>query len=314
MLDLGAWIFLSCVSDLLLACFSSRMTKFLLPLELRRPLIVLFLVQLVVLPAPGAELLPPGFRPLPVGVHALVGGKIIPKPGEAIESSTIVMRDGFITAVGKDVSPPADARIWDMKGTTIYAGFIDAYLVLGGSNAPVATSDTEPISAGSYAAAGIKFFGVAGSETDMGNPGPGYELARITPEHPAARDYSPKDKTLEPLRELGFTAGVIAPGKGIIRGTSALIALSEENPNEVVIKPDVFQHIGFETHESDERAYPGSLMGVIATVRQSFFDAQYYTLDQAAYQKNPQGRKPPEFNLAREALAAAAGKKMRVAI
>src|SRR5205085_1153435 len=67
-------------------------------------------------------------------------------------------------------------------------------------------------------------------------------------------------------------------------------------------------------HDSDERAYPGSLMGVIASVRQSFFDAQYYTLDQAAYQKNPQGRKPPEFNLAREALAAAAGKKMRVAI
>src|SRR2546428_326494 len=112
---------------------------------------------------------------------------------------------------------------------------------------------------------GVKFFGAPGVQTDMGNPGPGYEVAKITPEHRAVRDYSPKDKTLAPLRELGFTAGVIAPGKGIIRGTSALIALSEENPNEVVIKPDVFQHIGFETHESDERDYPGSLMGVIAT-------------------------------------------------
>ena len=198
-----------------------------------------------------------------------------------------------------------------MKGTTIYAGFIDPYLVLGGSNAPVTTSDTEPISAKTYAAAGIKFFGVAGSETDMGNPGPGYELARITPEHRAVRDYSPKDKTLEPLRELGFTAGVVTPSKGILRGASTLVALTEENPNEIILKPDVFQHIAFETRGED-RSYPGSLMGVIAAVRQSFFDAQHYSLDQADYQKHPRDRKAPEFNPAREALTSALDKKIRV--
>ncbi len=81
----------------------------------------------------------------------------------------------------------------------------------------------------------------------MGNPGPGDAVAKVTPEYRAVRNYSPKDKTLAPLRALGFTAGVIAPGKGIIRGTSALVALSEETPNDAVIKPDVFQHIVFET-------------------------------------------------------------------
>ncbi len=261
--------------------------------------------------AKGAELLAPGFRPLPLGVHALVGGKVVAKPGEEIEGGTIVLRDGFIKAVGKDVAPPPDARIWDMKGTTIYAGFIDPYVVLGGTNAPVATSDTEPISAASYATAGIKFFGVAGSETDPGGPGPGYELAKITPEHREARDYSPKDKTLEPLRSIGFTAGVIAPARGILRGTSALVALAEENPNDVILKPDVFQHIAFETRGED-RSYPGSLMGVVAAVRQCIFDAQYYVRDRADYQQHPQDRKPPEFNPAREALAPALEKKMRV--
>jgi len=100
-----------------------------------------------------AELLPPGFRPLPLGVHALVGGKIVTKPGEVIDTGTIVIRDRFIKAVGKEVTPPPDARVWDMKGTTIYAGFIDAYLVMGTTNTPVATSDTEPISAASFTAA-----------------------------------------------------------------------------------------------------------------------------------------------------------------
>src|ERR1051326_214568 len=262
--------------------------------------------------ARAAELLPPGYRPQPLGVHALVGGKIVIKPGDVLESGTIVLRDGFIKAVGKDVTPPPDARIWDMKGMTIYAGFIDPYLVFGGTNAPVATADTEPISASSFAAAGIKFVGVAGSETDPGTPGPGYELAKITPEHREVRDYSPKDKTLEPLRGIGFTAGAVTPSKGIMRGTSALVALVEESPNDVILQPDVFQHIAFEARGGEDRSYPGSLMGVIAAVRQCVFDGQYYARDRADYQKHPQDRKPPEFNPAREALAPALDKKMRV--
>src|SRR5436190_10238769 len=86
-----------------------------------------------------AELLPPGFRPLPLGVHALIGGKVVTKPGEAIEGATIVIRDGLIKAVGKDVAVPEDARLWDMKGMTIYAGFIDSYLPLTTTNPPLST-------------------------------------------------------------------------------------------------------------------------------------------------------------------------------
>jgi imidazolonepropionase-like amidohydrolase len=263
--------------------------------------------------AAASEILPPGFRPLPLGIHALVGGRIVIKPGEVLEEGTIVMRDGFIQAVGNEVAPPADARIWDMKGTTIYAGFIDPYLVLSGTNPPITTSGVEPDSAASVTSPGLRFFGVPGVQTDPGSRGPGDAVAKVTPQYRAVRDYSPTDKTLAPLRALGFTAGVIAPARGIIRGTSALVALSEQNPNNVVIKPDVFQHIAFETHMSDERPYPGSLMGVIATVRQTFLDAHHYALDRADYQKQPQSRKRPEFNPALEALAPAADRKMTIA-
>jgi imidazolonepropionase-like amidohydrolase len=278
-------------------------------------LVLLWAFQFVWLaaPLPASELLPPGFRPLPLGIHALVGGRVVIKPGEVLDGGTIVIRDGLIQTVGKDVQPPADARLWDMKGMTIYAGFIDPYLVLSATNSPAATSHVEPVSAASLTSGGIKFYGAPGAQTDMGNPGPGEAVARITPEYRAVRDYSPKDKTLAPLRALGFTAGVIVPSRGIIRGTSALVALSDENPNDVVIRPDVFQHIVFETRGGDERTYPGSLMGVIASVRQSFFDAHHHSLDHADYQEHPQDRKRPEFNPALEALAPAADRKMRVA-
>jgi imidazolonepropionase-like amidohydrolase len=260
-----------------------------------------------------ADLLPPGFRPLPLGVHALVGGKVVVKPGEVIEGGTIVIRDGLIRAVGKEVAAPADARVWDMKGLTIYAGFIDSYLVLGATNAPVSTTDSEPISGKAFTSPGVRFFGAPGAQTDMGEQGPGAEVTKVTPQHRAVLDYSPKEKTLEPLRELGFTAGLIAPAKGIIRGTSTLVALVEENPNETVIRPDVFQHIAFETHSSEDRGYPGSLMGVIATVRQSFFHARHYVLDLADYQQHPQDRQRPEYNPGDEALIPVMEKKMLVA-
>ena len=262
--------------------------------------------------AASGEILPPGFRPRPVGVHALVGGKVVVKPGETLDGATVVIRDGYIEAVGKNIVAPADARVWDANGLTIYAGFIESYLPLGQTNQPISTSGTETINASTLTAGGVNFFGAPGQRTDPGQSGAGYEVSKIVPETRAARGYSPDKKVIEPLRELGFTTAVIAPMRGIVRGTSALVALAELDPNEVIVKSDVFQHIAFETHEEDESAYPGSLMGAIAVVRQSFFDAQHYALDQADWQKKPQGRKRPEFDPSLEALAPAAGGKQRV--
>jgi hypothetical protein len=263
-------------------------------------------------PLSAAEILPPGHRPIPPGVHALTGAKVVPKPGEILEGATIVIRDGFIQAVGKNVATPADARLWDLKGATIYAGLIDPYLSLASTNPPVSTTGTEPFSGESLTAGGIKFFGVPGQERDPGNPGPGYELATITPERRVAQSYAPDTKTLEALRELGFTAGNVVPTRGIIRGTSAFVVLSDVNPNEALLKNNVFQHIAFDAEHGRDDAYPRSLMGVIAAIRQVFFDAQYYAQDQEHYRTHPTGRKRPAFNPALEALAPVIEKKMPV--
>src|SRR5262252_8899735 len=127
------------------------------------------------------ELRPPGFRPLPLGVHALVGGKVVTSPGHKVEEGTIIIRDDLIKAVGKDLEIPADARIWDMKGKVIYAGFIDCYLLPESTNAPVSTADTEPISSASLAASGVNFYGVGGASKDAANRAAGYEVSQVTP-------------------------------------------------------------------------------------------------------------------------------------
>jgi len=268
---------------------------------LRRLFIFAFLSSLTV---SAVEMLPPGNRPLPPGVHALVGAKVFLKPGEAIDAATIVIRDGFIEAVGKEVQPPADARIWKMDGATIYAGFIDSYWNTGPKATPDAGAAKSDLTAG-------RFFGVPGGETDPGNSGAGEPVPQITPERRAAKTYSPDAKALEKMRELGFTTANVVSPNGIFRGTTALVALFDTNPNRAVIVPDVFQHVAIDTESMKEDVYPESLMGVIAAIRQTFFDAQHYKLDTEDFQKNP-NRRRPEFNPALESLLAANSRKMRV--
>ena len=255
-----------------------------------------------------ADILPPGNRPVPLGVHALVGGKVVVKPGQSLDSATILIRDGLIEKVGTDVTVPADARVWDMKGMIIYAGFIDPYLSIG-SNAPSPGAPNRL----PEARAG-RFFGLPVANLDPGNPGPGSELPTVVPEHRMVDGIAPDPKALQSLREIGFTVGNVVPSRGIIRGTSALLALSDSNPNDAVIRPDVFQHVAFEAGERGEGpgSYPGSLMGIISAVRQTFFDAQHYFLEHESYDKSPQGRKRPAFNPASQALGPALRKEMPV--
>jgi imidazolonepropionase-like amidohydrolase len=260
-----------------------------------------------------AELVPPGFRPLPLGVHALVGARVVVRPGEVIEDGTIVIRDGLISTVGKEVAVPADARVWDMKGMTIYAGFIDAYFMPESAHPPIDTDESDGSGGSNFTSRGVRFFGAPAEKGEQSDR-PGYEITKITPEYRAARNSLPKGKKVEGLREQGFTVGLVVPSHGIVRGTSTLVALSEEDANRVVIRSDVFQHVAFETHQAGESAYPGSLMGVIAAVRQSFFDAQYYARDHADFEAHPGARKRPEFDPAMESLAQVIAQKTTVVI
>ncbi len=252
-----------------------------------------------------SELLSPGFRPLPLGVHALTGARIIIKPGEVLDEGTVLIRDGLIQAVGKDIEAPADARIWDLKGMTVYPGFIDSYLTFRS-----ASSAASPVKKELELTSG-RFFGVPGSELDPGNPGPGSASNLITPERRVADSYAPDPKLLEKLRELGFVAGNVIPEKGVFRGKSAFVSLADDNPNRTILRPEVFQHLSFDSEGSRENGYPSSLMGVISAVRQTWLDVEHYQLDIADAEANP-SRTPALFNPSLEALVSAKAGKTKV--
>ena len=75
-----------------------------------------------------AQVAPPnGMRPSDVRHDALVHCTVVTQPGTVIDDATIVMKDGWIVAVGPAASTPvpAGATSHDCTGLTAYAGFIE---------------------------------------------------------------------------------------------------------------------------------------------------------------------------------------------
>jgi len=71
--------------------------------------------------------------PLPVrsNAYAVVGADIYPVNGAPIMGGTMIVRNGRIAAVGKNVAVPSGARRIDGRGLRAYPGLIDAFTTMG---------------------------------------------------------------------------------------------------------------------------------------------------------------------------------------
>jgi hypothetical protein len=82
-----------------------------------------------------------GLRENPPGVWALTHAKVHTEPGTVLENATIVIRDGHIENVGKDIRIPKDATALDFTGKTIYPGFIDSWVEISTQSEKTITHD-----------------------------------------------------------------------------------------------------------------------------------------------------------------------------
>ena len=102
----------------------------------------------------------------------------------------------------------------------------------------------------------------------------------------AAELFLPDMKAAEKLRSQGFTAALVVPQKGNLKGMSALVNLGDRKPNDLILRSGVAQHMSLAVDPRRE-TYPTSLMGVIALVRQTLLDAEWYQKALEAYRKKP---------------------------
>lgn len=253
-----------------------------------------------------------GLRDATPRVHALVGGRVVTAPGQVVENATIVVRDGLIEAMGAGLTPPADARVWDVKGRVIYAGFIesDSSIFLpaawrsGGGRRPESVEGTPPLAAPAAPGAvpGVTLAADPAAGAKAWNP-------RVTPERLAHRALVTDEAGAAALRRLGFAVAHVVPARGIFRGRTALVSLGRGGFNTTVLRDVVAQPLAFEHGGGgpggQSAGYPVSLMGATALLRQTLLDARWYAEVQAKYHGHRGASVPrPETNDALASLDA----------
>jgi imidazolonepropionase-like amidohydrolase len=194
------------------------------------------------------------------GYYAFTNATIVKEAGTTLTNATLVIKDGKITAVGTGLAVPAGAVEVDCKGKFIYPSFIDIYSDYG---TPARQQQT----------GGFNFNQQPQLETNVKGPF-GWNQA-IKSDVDVYRVFAVSDATAKPLREAGFGAVLTHVKDGVARGTGAVVTLANEKENLVIIKEKASAHYSFNKGTSTQ-SYPGSKMGYIALMRQTYLDAAWY--------------------------------------
>ena len=185
--------------------------------------------------------------------------KIIVSPTQTINKGTLVIKDGKVFQIGTTVNIPKNSVVIDLEEKSIYPSFIDVY-----SN-----------------------FGIETPTSKGGNfrKNPQYDSKRkgyywnehIRPETKALTAFKFDDKKTEALRKAGFDVVNTHVQDGIVRGNGILIALNSKGSNaDRLLDDSSAQYLSFSKSKLSNQAYPTSLMGAMALLRQLYFDADWY--------------------------------------
>ncbi|QQS41221.1 MAG: amidohydrolase family protein [Acidobacteriota bacterium] len=216
-----------------------------------------------------------------VGSYAITNAKIVTVSGSVIEKGTVVIRNGLIESVGAGVKVPADAKVLDGEGMTVYPGLIDARSTLG-------IPQTPPRPQGGPSAQNQQDESI--SKYPEG----------LRPEVTAASKIKAGEAQFASQRNAGFTTVLTIEDDGIFNGQSALINLAGESAAEMIVRPSWAQHVSFRTLRGGN--FPTSLMGTFAALRQMFLDARRHAKILDMYEKDPKGMKRPDRDISLEAL------------
>lgn len=232
------------------------------------------LLAALLAPAPAAAQNAADLKPT---AYAIRDARVVVEPGTVLPKATVVIRDGFIVAVGPDAHIPPDAAVTDGTGLTVYPGFLDTGSSRGYDPAlrrslagPPATEDlaADPLAA-----------------TKPDN------RKGLTPEFAVQTALKLDEDAVAPWRRVGFTAHLVSPDGGYFSGTSAVVSLSGGVPRDAILRAPVALHTKF--GRVADTGYPSALMGVVAHCRQTLLDAGWLKRQWTTFEtKGRVGRRP----------------------
>lgn len=196
---------------------------------------------------------------LPVAAQtiAIEGGTVYTMEGPPIEGGTVLVRDGRIVAVGRNVPVPAGAQRIDARGKIVTPGLFESSTHLG-------LSEVEQV-----------------DETNdfrMTDP-----QDQVTAALRVWDALNPQSIVLPVTRIAGVTTAVVRPAGNLIAGQGAVIDLWGERPEDLVVRAPVamFAHFG----EAAEAAGGGSRAGELLRLREILEDARVYAQRRAEFER-----------------------------
>ncbi len=191
---------------------------------------------------------------------AIKGGRLFTGTRGTIEDGILVIKDGRIIAVGKDVTVPAGAHVIDAAGSFVISGLIDTFTNIG---------TEEP--------------GTLGSDSDE-------ITAPVTPHLRIIDSFDPENAFIPMARRAGVTAALVAPAVGnLVAGQCGLMRLWGDDVEEMIIMfPAAMQAALGEAPKmrfGPKKQMPQTRMGEAALLRQTFIDVQDYLRQISDYER-----------------------------
>ena len=189
---------------------------------------------------------------------AITNAKIYITPTQVIDNGTLLIKDGKVVSSGTDITIPKNTNIIDVKGKSVYPSFIDMYSTFG-----IKKPERQRRGFGS-------------AQYDASRTGY-YWNDHVMPEKNSANHFKYDSKSASELLKAGFGVVNTHMEDGIIRGNGVLVALNDDEGNETrILAEKSGQYLSFSRSAASNQAYPTSLMGSIALLKQMYLDADWY--------------------------------------
>jgi imidazolonepropionase-like amidohydrolase len=181
----------------------------------------------------------------------LKGATVHTMSGAPIENGSVLVRNGKIIGVGKNLSAPKDIKVIDGKGMQVYPGMIDSATDMGLSEVGAVdmTVDTT-------------------------------ELGRFNPELVALTAVNPESEHIPITRANGITTVATLPQGQLITGQASLIHMAGWTTDELGLKPRAGLHLVFPAiqgggrggfvPDADPTAFAGGAGGAFATQKANY--------------------------------------------
>ena len=199
-------------------------------------------------------------------VVVIRAARIVTAAGPVIDGGAILIKNGLIAAIGKDLPAPVGAKVINVPGGWVFPGFVDALTDLGAAERPGLEKDSDEAT------------------------GP------ITPQLLIIDGVDPENPLLARARAVGTTVVLAAPALGnLLSGQSAVIRLAGDSIEEMTVKSPFAVHGSLgeppKMRYGAKGSAPQTRMGAAALLKQTLWDVRGYLDSIKAYEK-----KSADFN------------------